>query len=202
MLLPRIFAQRRMTGDVDVEAVEVAWRTTLHAAGAAALTEFFQESGAPRASVPCPCGGKARYKDRRPKPIVTVLGHAEMLRSYNWCSGCRQGQFPSDVARDMEDTEFSPGVRRMLALVGSECSSFDRGRQQMELLADLRVTAKAVERVTEAIGADIGCREQQTIQQAMQLELPVAVGQSIPVMYVQMDATGQAGLHLHPNHHR
>ena len=138
----------------------------------------------------------------RETPIVTVLGHAKMLRSYYWCSGCRQGQFPSDVARDMEDTEFSPGVRRMLALVGSECSSFDRGRQQMELLADLRVTAKAVERVTEAIGADIGCREQQTIQQAMQLELPVAVGQSIPVMYVQMDATGQAGLHLHPNHHR
>ena len=190
LLLPRIFAERRKTGDVDMEAVELAWRTTLHAAGAAALTELFQESGPTQASVPCSCGGKARYKDRRPKPVVTVLGPAKMLRAYYWCSGCRQGQFPADAARDIEDTEFSPGVRRMLALVGSECSSFDRGRQQMELLADLRVTAKAVERVTEGIGADIARREQQTIQQAMQLELPVAVGQSIPVMYVQMDATG------------
>jgi hypothetical protein len=81
-------------------------------------------------------------------------------------------------------------VRRMLAMVGSECSSFDHGRQQMELLADLKVTTKAVERVTENIGADIAQREQQTIQQAMQLELPVAVGQSIPVMYIQIDATG------------
>jgi hypothetical protein len=67
----------------------------------------------------------------------------------------------------------------MLALVGSECSSFDHGRQQMELLADLEVTAKAVERVTETIGADIARRQQQMIQQAMQLELPVAVGEPI-----------------------
>ncbi len=171
-LLPRIFAERRTTGDLDMEAVELAWRTTLHAAGAAALTELFQESGPIQANVPCSCGGKARYKDMRRKPIVTVLGPAKMLRAYYWCSGCRQGQFPADTARDIEGTEFSPGVRRMLALVGSECSSFDRGRQQMELLADLKVSAKAVERVTETIGADIAGREQQTIQQVMQLECP------------------------------
>ena len=90
----------------------------------------------------------------------------------------------------MDGTRFSPGVRRMLALVGSECSSFDHGRQQMELLADLEVTAKAVERVTEAIGADIARHQQAAIQQTMQLELPVAVGQPIPTMYVQMDGTG------------
>ena len=60
----------------------------------------------------------------------------------------------------------------------------------MELLAGLEVTAKAVERVSESIGADIARRQQQNIQQAMQLELPVPVGQPIPVMYVQMDATG------------
>ncbi len=189
-LLPRIFADRRKSGDLDLEAVELAWRTALHAAGAKGLTELLREPGPIQASVPCPCGGRARYKDTRPKPIITVLGPAHMLRAYYWCSRCRQGQFPADAARDIEDTEFSPGVRRMLALVGSECSSFDRGRQQMELLADLEVTAKAVERVTETIGADIARREQRTIQQAMQLELPVAVGQPIPVMYVQMDATG------------
>jgi len=42
-----------------------------------------------------------------------------MLRAYYWCSRCRQGQFPADIARDIQNTEFSPGVRRMLALVGS-----------------------------------------------------------------------------------
>ena len=86
--------------------------------------------------------------------------------------------------------ELSPGVRRMLTLVGSECSSFERGREQMKLLAGLEVTTKAVERTTESIGADIAEREQGTIQQALQRELPIAVGQAIPVMYVQMDGTG------------
>jgi hypothetical protein len=113
-----------------------------------------------------------------------------MLRAYYWCPGCRQGQFPADAALDIKDNELSPGVRRMLALVGSECSSFDHGRRQMELLADLEVTTKAVERVTETIGEDIARRQQQRIQQAMQLELPVAIGQPIPKIYVQMDGTG------------
>ena len=111
-----------------------------------------------------------------------------MLRPYYLCAGCHQGQFPTD--RDLDGTEFSAGVRRMLALVGSESSSFDQGRQQMQWLAGLEVTTKAVERVAEAIGADIGSREQEEIEQAMQLELPMAVGQAVPVMYVEMDGTG------------
>lgn len=189
-LLPRIFAERRKTGELDLEAVELAFRTTLHSAGAAGLSELLRESGPIPTTVPCACGSQARYKDLRRKPILTVLGPAHMLRAYYWCSRCRQGQFPADLAHDIEDTEFSPGVRRMLALVGSECSSFDHGRQQMDLLADLAVTAKAVERVTEAIGADIARRQQRTIQQTMQLELPVAVGQPIRKIYVQMDGTG------------
>jgi hypothetical protein len=44
-LLPRIFAERRKTGDLDIEAVELALRTALHAAGAAGLTELLRESG-------------------------------------------------------------------------------------------------------------------------------------------------------------
>ena len=107
----------------------------------------------------------------RTKPLLTVLGRAEMQRAYYWCSRCQQGQFSADTALDVENTELSPGVRRMLTLVGSECSSFERGREQMKLLAGLEVTTKAVERTTESIGADIAEREQGTIQQALQREL-------------------------------
>lgn len=189
-LLPRIFAEQRGTGGLDIEAVELAFRTALHSAGAAGLTELLCQPEPVQTSVPCACGSQARYKDTRLKPILTVLGPAKMRRAYYWCSRCRQGQFPADIAHDIEDTEYSPGVRRMLALVGSECSSFDHGRQHMELLADLEVTVKAVERVTEAIGADIARRQQENIQRAMQLELPVAVGQAIQKIYVQMDGTG------------
>jgi hypothetical protein len=77
----------------------------------------------------------------------------------------------------------------MLALVGQE-APFDHGRQQMKLLADLDVTTKAVERTAEAIGETIAAGERKQIQQAMQLDLPIVVGEPIPILYVQMDGTG------------
>src|ERR1700692_2071878 len=77
----------------------------------------------------------------------------------------------------------------MQAIVGQE-APFDHGRQQMKLLADLEVTTKAVERTAEAIGEDIAAREQEEIQRAVQLNLPMVVGEPIPFLYVQMDGTG------------
>ena len=77
----------------------------------------------------------------------------------------------------------------MDALVGQQ-ASFDRGREQMKVLAGLDVTAKSVERTAEAIGADIADREQREIRKAVQLDLPVIVGEPIPILYVQMDGTG------------
>ena len=77
----------------------------------------------------------------------------------------------------------------MQAMVGQEVP-FDQGRQQRKVLADLEVTTKAVERTAEAIGQDIAAREQAEIQRAIQLDLPMIVGEPIPVLYVQMDGTG------------
>ena len=185
-----IFTERRKTGALDLEAVEMALRQALHQAGAAGLSKLLHQESPAEPQVPCSCGGQARYKGMRTKPLLTVLGRAEMRRAYYWCSRCQQGQCSTDAALDVENTELSPGVRRMLTLVGSECSSFERGREQMKLLAGLQVTTKAVERTTESIGADIAGRQQDAIQQALQRELPFAVGQAIPVMYVQMDGTG------------
>ena len=112
-----------------------------------------------------------------------------MSRPYYLCPHCHTGQFPADIELDIENTEFSPGVRRMQALVGQE-APFDHGRQQMKLLADLEVTTKAVERTAEAIGENVAVREQEQIQRAVQLDLPIVVGEPIPILYVQMDGTG------------
>ena len=60
----------------------------------------------------------------------------------------------------------------------------------MEVLAGLAVTAKAVERTAEAIGGHIAQGEQREMQRALQLDLPVVVGEPIPILYVQMDGTG------------
>ena len=77
----------------------------------------------------------------------------------------------------------------MMAVVGQE-APFDHGRRQLKLLAGLEVTIKAVERTAEAIGEDVAQAGQSEIQRAVQLDLPIVVGEPIPILYVQMDGTG------------
>lgn len=190
-LLHQVFTQRRKDRRTDLEAVETALRRALHQAGAAALTQLlhFPAPAAKERRLPCACGHHAQFQEVRSKPLLTVVGWAQVSRPYYWCASCHAGQLPADRELDVENTEFSPGVRRMQALVGQE-APFDHGRQQMKVLADLEVTAKSVERTAEALGADIAQGEQKQNQQALQLPLPVVGGEPIPILYVQMDGTG------------
>ena len=176
---------------MDLEAVETAMRAAMHKAGASALSQLLRGEvpGAEERELPCPCGQKARYREMRSRHVLTAVGKVEFSRPWYLCSHCHDGQFPADAALDIEKTDLSPGVRRMLALVGSG-APFERGRQQIELLAGLEVTAKAVERTAESIGGDIARRERTAIHQAVQLDLPIIVGEPIPILYVQMDGTG------------
>ena len=169
----------------------MAMRSALHRAGAAALSQLleFPAPGKGERTLPCPCGQQAHYHGQRSKLVLTALGRVEVSRPYYLCAHCGRGQFPADVELDIENTEFSPGVRRMQAMVGHE-APFDDGREQMKILAGLEVTTKSVERTAEAIGADIAQREQAEIQKALQLDLPVIVGEPIRIVYVQMDGTG------------
>ena len=186
-----VFNGRRKTGYPDLEASEMVARTAGHRVGAVVLTELLQFPipAAGQRTVPCACGQQALYREVRSKPVLTAVGPVEVSRPYYLCPHCHNGQFPADVELDIENTEFSPGVRRMQAVVGQE-APFDHGRQQMKLLADLEVTTKSVERTAEAIGENIAARQQQEIQRAVQLDLPIVLGQAVPRLYVQMDGTG------------
>ncbi len=169
----------------------MAMRSAMHHAGATALSELLQfpVPAVEQRSISCSCGHQAGYQELRSKPVLTAVGEVTISRPYYLCPHCHRGQFPADVELDIAHTEFSPGVRRMQAVVGQE-AAFDHGRQQMKLLADLEVTTKAVERTAEGIGEDIAARQQAEIQRAMQLDLPIIVGEPIPVLYVQVDGTG------------
>jgi len=186
-----VFEDRRKTGRLDLEATEMAMRSALHRAGAAALSQLleFPAPGKEERTLACACGQQAHYHGLRSKAVLTALGLVEVSRPYYLCAHCGRGQFPVDIELDIENTEFSPGVRRMQAMVGQE-APFDDGREQMKILAGLEVTTKSVERTAEAIGADIAQREKAEIQKALQLDLPVIVGEPIRIVYVQMDGTG------------
>ena len=134
----------------------MAIRSTVHQTGADAVTELLRLSppDEDRRIIPCACGRVAKYEGMRSRPILTVVGWARTERPYYLCPVCHTGQFPADVELDIDKTDFSPGVRRMLAAVGG-VAPFAQGRDQMKLLAGLAITAKTVERTAESIGQDI-----------------------------------------------
>lgn len=166
----------------------MATRTASHHLGARMVEKLLSAPTKFEREVPCPCGQKARFHQMRPKQLLTILGPITIQRPYHVCPACGSGQSPSDVELDVQATEYSPGVRRMLAVVGGEMS-FEKGRTQLELLAGLAVTTKAVERQAEAIGADIAQKEQAKVDGVIQLELPQILGSVVPVFYIEIDGT-------------
>ena len=115
-----LFNGRRKTGQVDMEASEMMLRSAMHRAGAAGLTQLLRFSVPPaeQRTVSCACGHTAHYQELRSKPVLTAVGRVEVSRPYYLCGHCHHGHFPADVELDIENTEFSPGVRRMQAMVG------------------------------------------------------------------------------------
>jgi len=128
-----LFTGHRKTGQLDLEAVEMAVRSAMHQAGAAALTHLLHFASPPpeHRRLASPCGHQARYRDLRTKPILTALGCTALTCPYSLCPHCHTGQFPADVELDNDNTDFLPGVRRMNALVG-QAAPFEHGRQQMQ----------------------------------------------------------------------
>jgi hypothetical protein len=180
--------ERNQKGQLDLEAVEMGFRSAFLQAGASALTQLlrYDPPDADHRAISCPCGHSAHYKELRSKTILTVVGPVELERPYFLCVDCSKGQYPADAELGVAGLESSPGVRRMQAVVGSEMP-FAPGCEPMKLLAGLDVTAKAIERATESIGMQIAQRDEQEIARAKQLVLPVVSKQSIPKMYVLLD---------------
>ncbi|HYL13116.1 MAG TPA: hypothetical protein VEV41_08775, partial [Terriglobales bacterium] len=69
---------------LDLEAVEMAVRSSLHQAGAAVLSQLleFDPPGCEQRELPCRCGHRAHYVELRSKPVLTAVGKAECVRPY------------------------------------------------------------------------------------------------------------------------
>lgn len=106
--LSRIFTERQKTGRIDLEAVEMGLRTTLHQAGAMALEQLLQypEPAAAQRQRPCPCGQTAQYIDLRSKTLKTLrtaVGQAKLQRPYYLCGHCGEGQFRCRIGRGQDN---------------------------------------------------------------------------------------------------
>ena len=128
---------------LDLEATEVSIRHSMHKIGGIFLEKVVNaDRGDYRGvKISCPRGHEALFREYRKKKVTTVLSEITIKRAYYYCESCGEGFIPKDRDLDIENTSFSPGIRRMIARVGAK-ESFDEGRQDLEELAGVRVTTK------------------------------------------------------------
>ena len=147
-----------------------------------------QDSGYRGAQIDCKEGHRAMFVGYRRKSIATVLSEVELERAYYYCGECRGGVIPKDVELDISGTSFSPGVRRMMGVVGAK-EAFEDGRRDLEELAEVIVKTKEIERISEAIGEQAAVffeREEQSLIAGR----VVPITNRVAKLYIAIDATG------------
>ena len=187
----RILAAAAREKRADLESWEMALRKAVLAAGAKALSTLLEPIGVGRREEPvrCICGLQMESRGLKEKSLVTILGEVSYQRSMYQCSTCGETRYPGDEELDIVETTRSPGLRRMMARVGSK-STFKEGREDLKIYAGIDVSAKDVERVAEIIGQEmeVWSKDEQKRMLAQSLSIPTV--KTIPVLYVCYDGTG------------
>jgi hypothetical protein len=169
---------------LDFEAVETAARREALRIAAAIIERHLNadhsDYGGPKQ--PCACGQWARFAGRRAKRFTSVLGPLQLERAYYHCSHCGCGYCPRDQALGLVGSSLSPGVLRMVGLVGA-MMSFEEGDSLLHGLAGLDVGSKQVERSAKELGAAIDGDERQHVDVPPRQQIA-------PTMYLGVDGTG------------
>jgi len=111
---------RAQAGAPDLEAWEKCLKEAVLAAGASVMKRLLGEicRGRRGEAVVCACGERMQSKGVREKEVRTILGSLTLRRSMFQCPACGATRFPDDEALNVENTSFSPGLRRMMSRAG------------------------------------------------------------------------------------
>ena len=184
----RAFRDRARAGCFDLEALETATREAMRRGGAIVLSRLLSHEDGRALGRACACGGRFGDHRRQGKTVRTLLGAVRHKRTRQRCGRCGTWRVPADEVLDTVGTGFSPGLRRAMARTGSMVP-FARARELLADLAGVAVTDKDVERVAEAVGADVARRDEEAARGALDGETVDPV-ESPPTLYVAIDGTG------------
>jgi len=176
-------------GHLDLEALELALRSSMHQIGGVLLEKLLNSDGGSYrgTKIPCGQGHGAEFVEYRGKEVLTVLSRVAVQRAYYYCPVCAGGVIPKDQELDIVGTCFSPGVRRLMGHVGGK-DSFAAGRKDLEELAGIMVKTKSLERVSEVLGGQIESSSQQ--ERELALRGKVLSFPPVPLLYLALDGTG------------
>ena len=169
-----------------MESFELALRSSMHHIGCGVLSILINvDGGGYRGStIDGKNGHHYEFIEYRGKELLTALGPVTVKRAYYYDREHRTGYCLKDRVLDIEGTSYSSGVRRMMSKVGAY-RPFGLGRDDLYELADIRVSAKEVERISQAVGV------QAEAFHAVEATASLSdKSKPVPKMYVCMDGTG------------
>ena len=180
---------RQRVGHLDLESLEIHIRTVMHEVGSTMLEKLLNSDGGDYRGriLPCEQGHSFEFKEYRYKKVLTVLGPVTIQRAYYYDEKCDQGYCPKDRVLDIEETSWSPGVKRIMGKVGTY-RPFVLGQEDIKEMAGIEVDSKAIERTCHQLGQQVEVfyrREAEVFM--MGKVIPI---QPIPKLYICMDATG------------
>jgi Uncharacterised protein family (UPF0236) len=112
----------------------------------------------------CACGALARFRQRRPRLLVTRHGEGYLERRYYYCAACRRGFAPLDQQLGLDRGVTTTQVRVWVATLGAYLP-FAQAAIALEQLTGVRLGPSTVERVTVAVGASVRQANRQRSEQ-------------------------------------
>jgi hypothetical protein len=188
-IVGRYYLARGNGDSFDLESFELAIRSSMHGIGCSLLEMFVNADGGDYrgGAIFCEDGHRHEFVEFRDKKLLTALGPVTVKRAYYYDREHRRGYCPKDRALDIEGTSYSSGVRRMMSKVGAY-RPFGLGQEDLYELADIRVSAKEVERVSQAVGDQAEAfHAAEAAASLSDKSMPI---KPVPKIYACIDGTG------------
>jgi hypothetical protein len=162
-----------------------------------ALADRLRQAGTgySASSRPCECGRKQHFHRYSPKHLRTLIGEVTYERAYYRCRACGASACPLDTQLGQSQREISPGVERALALLSAHLP-FPKAEQVLAEVTAVRLSARQIETVAEALGPEAERRQQQEEEAAAKQGLhepPGPMRRAPRTFIVEMDGV-QLGL--------
>jgi hypothetical protein len=124
-----------------------------------------QEERYPAESIPCSCGGQAKYRFRREGVLFTILGVIKYQRAYYLCPTCHTGRYPLDDKLGLRPGEMSAELESLTAMTGAQLP-FGQSSDLFESLTLIPVSDQSIAKATRAMGEEVQAQEKDWIEQS------------------------------------
>jgi hypothetical protein len=136
-------------------------------------------------ALPCPCGGRARYRLTRERVLISRHGEVRLARPYYHCSACHHGFTPLDTALGLDGETITTQLRCWLSSLGARLP-FPEATQLMGELTGVQVSVSTTTRTAVAVGTALDEAQEEAVRQWLGGRRPL-VEQKPKRLYISAD---------------